>query len=226
MGKTLRERIFELADEPYRKFQSGLLPGIDNILGVRLPAIRKLAKEVAQGDWRGFLSAAQGDYYEEIMLQGLVIGYAKGDIEEILNFTADFIPKINNWGVCDSFCSNLKITQSHMIRVWGFLQPYLRSGREFEIRFAVVMLLNFYLNQEYIDRVLVSLSQVNHDGYYAKMAVAWVVSICFVKFPEKTMPYLQQNHWDTFTFNKALQKIRESLCIDEETKALIGKLKR
>ena len=113
-----------------------------------------------------------------------------------------------------------------MIRVWEFLQPYLRSRREFEIRFAVVMLLNFYLNQEYIDRVLVSLNHVNHDGYYAKMAVAWVVSICFVKFPEKTMPYLQQNNWDIFTFNKALQKIRESLCIDEETKALIGKMKR
>ena len=226
MEKTLRERIFELADERYRKFQSGLLPGIDNILGVRLPDIRKLAKEISKGDWRGYLSEAQDDYYEEIVLQGLVIGYAKADIEEILHSTAEFIPKINNWGICDSFCSNLKITQEHMERVWEFLQPYLGSGQEFEIRFAVVMLLNFYMNPQYIDRVLANLNTVKQDGYYAKMAVAWVVSICFVKFPEKTMPYLQKNNWDDFTYNKALQKIRESLCVDKNTKELIGKMKR
>jgi 3-methyladenine DNA glycosylase AlkD len=226
MEKTVRERIFEMADQKYRQFQSGLLPGINNILGVRLPDIRKLAKEISKGDWRSFLSDAKDDYYEGIMLQGLVIGYAKGDIEEILQYTAEFIPKINNWGVCDSFCSNLKITQNYRERVWEFLQPYLNSQKEFEIRFAVVMMLDFYINPSDIDRVLSSLNQVNHDGYYAKMAVAWVVSICFVKFPEKTWVYLRKNNWDDVTYNKALQKIRESLCVDKVTKESIRKMKR
>jgi 3-methyladenine DNA glycosylase AlkD len=226
MEKTIRERLSDRADEKYRKFQSGLLPGIDNILGVRLPDLRKLAKEIVKGDWRTYLLDALDDYYEEIMLQGLVIGYAKADIDEILHYVAEFVPKINNWGVCDSFCINLKITQDHRERVWKFLQPYLISDQEFEIRFAVVMVLNFYINQEYIDRALESLNNVKHGDYYANMAVAWAVSVCFVKHPDKTMLYLQKNNWDDFTFNKALQKIRESLCVDKETKVLIGKMKR
>jgi 3-methyladenine DNA glycosylase AlkD len=226
MEKTVRERIFEMADPKYRQFQSGLLPGIDNILGVRLPDIRKLAGEIAKGDWRTFLSAAQDDYYEEIMLQGLVIGYAKGDIEEILDYTADFISKINNWGVCDSFCISLKITKEHRDKVWQFLQPYLRSRAEFEIRVAVVMLLNFYIEDDYLDRVLVLLDGLKHPGYYVKMAVAWAISICFVKYPEKTMAYLKNNTLDDFTYNKALQKITESFQVEKETKIVIRNMKR
>jgi len=226
MERTIRKRFVELADPKYRQFQSGLMPGIDNILGVRLPDIRKVAKELAKGDWRSYIAIAQQDYHEEIMLQGLVIGYAKADVEEILHYVAEFIPKINNWGICDSFCSNLKITKGQLPRVWQFLQPYLNSSAEFEIRFAVVMLLFYYLNDEFMDRVLVSLNKVNLDGYYVRMAVAWAVSICFVRYPEKTMVYLRENNWDDFTFNKALQKISESFCVEKDTKVLIRKMKR
>lgn len=226
MKKTVRECIFKLADEKYRRFQSKLLPDTEKIIGVPLPKLRKLAKEIAKDDWRGYLAAAQDDYYEEVMLQGLVIGYAKADIEEILRYIGAFVPKINNWGVCDSFCSSLKITKAYMSRVWRFLEVCFCSQEEFKVRFAVVMLLNFYIHDDYIDRVLKLLNCIKHDGYYAKMAVAWAVSICFVKFPGKTMPYLKKNNWDDFTYNKALQKITESLCIDGQTKALIRKMKR
>ncbi|HBF36464.1 MAG TPA: DNA alkylation repair protein [Firmicutes bacterium] len=226
MEKTVKERILELADEKYRQFQSKLLPDTVNLVGVRLPELRALAKELAKGDWRHYPETAEDELYEETMVQGLVIGYAKADVEEILRYVAAFMPKINNWGTCDSFCSNLKITRDHPARVWEFLQPYLSSHKEFEVRFAVVMLLNFYINLSYIDKVLASLATVKQEGYYARMAVAWTVSICFVKFPEKTLVYLQNNNWDDFTYNKALQKIRESRCVDKETKALIGRMKR
>jgi len=226
MNKTVRERIFELADEEYRHFHSALVPGSDNIVGVRLPRLRELAKELAKGDWRNYISSAQDDYYEEIMLQGLVIGYAKADIEEISRYAATFVPKINNWAVCDSFCNSLKITKKHMAQVWDFLQPYLRSREEFELRFGIVMLLSFYIEDEYIDRVLALLDGARHKGYYVKMAVAWAVSICFVKYPEKTMAYLQKNSLDDFTYNKALQKIIESFRVDKETKTIIRSMKR
>jgi 3-methyladenine DNA glycosylase AlkD len=226
MEKTVRECIFSLADDEYRKFQSGLIPGINNILGVRLPSLRKLAKELAKGDWQGYISAAQDDYYEEIMLQGLVIGYAKADIEEILRYVAAFVPKINNWAVCDWCCGSLKITKEHLTRVWDFLQPYLLSQKEYELRFGIVMLLSFYIEDEYIDRVLMLLDSVKHEGYYVKMAVAWALSICFVKYSEKTMTYLKKNTLDDFTYNKTLQKITESFRVDKETKTIIRNMKR
>jgi 3-methyladenine DNA glycosylase AlkD len=226
MDKTVRERILELVDEQYRQFHSGLLPGTDNILGVRLPLLRELAKELAKGDWRGYLESAQDEYYEEVMLQGLVIGHAKANIAEILSYVSAFVPKINNWAVCDSFCSSLKITKQHMELVWQFLQPYLQSRKEFELRFGIVMLLDFYIVDEYIDQVLSRLDAVKHEAYYVKMAVAWAFSICFIHYPEKTMAYLQNNTLDDFTYHKALQKITESFRIDKETKVLIRSMKR
>ena len=225
MDKTIKEQLFELAEENYQKFSSALLPNIDNILGVRLPTLRKLAKVIAKDDWRKFIATADSDYFEEVILQGMVIGYATADIEEILHYVANFIPLIDNWSVCDSFCSGLKFTKDNMKTVWDFIQPFLSSKKEYEVRFGVVMLLDFFINEEYIDRVLELLDNTKHDGYYAKMAVAWAVSMCYVKFPVQTMKYLKNNTLEDFTYNKSLQKITESLQVDKETKAIIKGMK-
>ena len=222
----IREQIFELADEEYRKFQSTLCPGCSNILGVRVPLLRNLAKEIARGDWRGYFENAENDFFEEVMLQGMVIGYAQAEIDELIRYINAFVPKIYNWAVCDSFCTGLKFTKKNRDILWENLYMHLSSKEEFEIRFGTVMLLNYYVEEDYIDRVLLLLDGIKHKGYYVKMAVAWAVSICFVKFPEKTMDYLMQNSLDNFTFNKSLQKITESLRVDKETKTLIRGMRR
>ncbi|MED0705314.1 DNA alkylation repair protein [Aneurinibacillus aneurinilyticus] len=213
-------------DTDYQKFSAALIPTINNVLGVRLPELRKIAKKIVKGDWRTYLETAKDEYFEEIMLQGMVIGYVKTDIEELLSYVALFVPKIDNWSVCDSFCTGLKFTKENKERVWEFLQPYLSSKKEYEIRFGVVMLLDFYIETEYIERVLNLLDRVKHEGFYAKIAVAWAVSICYVKLPDSTMEYLRNNTLDDFTYNKALQKITESKRVDKETKNLIRSMKR
>ncbi|MFL1673387.1 DNA alkylation repair protein [Paenibacillus dendritiformis] len=226
MDTTIRAQIMALADEKYRQFSASLIPNINNVVGVRLPELRKLARNIAKGDWRAYLAQADSDYFEEVMLQGMVIGGAKADVEEILHHVAAFVPKIDNWSVCDSFCSGLKIASSHQERVWEFIQPYLESDQEYDIRFSVVMLLNYFIDEPYIHRVLERLDRIKHEGYYVKMAVAWAVSICFVKLPDITMEYLRSNSLDDFTYNKALQKIAESYRVAPETKALIRSMKR
>ncbi len=226
MGKTIKEQLLELVDDEYQKFSSALIPTINNIVGVRLPELRKLAKNIAKSDWRIYLYHAENEFFEEIMLQGMVIGYVKTDIEEILPYISAFVPKIDNWSVCDSFCVGLKFTKSNKKQVWDFLQPYLSSDKEYEIRFGVVMLLNFYIEEEYIGQVLQRLDNVKHEGYYVKMAVAWAISNCYVKLPEPTMNYLTNNSLDDFTYNKALQKITESFRVDQDTKQIIRSMKR
>jgi len=226
MNQTIRDRIFDRAEEEYKKFQSSLIPGEDRLLGVRLPFLRELAKEIANEDWREYLNTAEDEYYEEIMLQGLVIGYAKASPEEILQYVARFVPKITNWGVCDSFCTVLKLAKKHPQMVWEFIQPYLKSGKEFEIRFAVIMMLAHFINDHSIDQVISSLDKVHHEGYYVKMGVAWAISVCFVKYPEKTMVYLKNCGLDDFTYNKSLQKIVESYRVDPESKVIIRSMKR
>lgn len=226
MGKSIREQILDLEDLEYKKFHNRLCPGNDNIIGVRLPQLRKLAMKIAKEHWREYMKEAQSDYYEEVMLQGLVLGYVIADTEEFLIYVKEFVPKIDNWAVCDSFCNGLKMTKKNMEIVWTFLQPYFSSKREFEIRFGIVMLLGFYINENYVDRVLLLLDKAKHEGYYAKMAVAWAVSICFVKFSDKTMKYLKNNELDDFTYNKSLQKIIESLRVEKEMKSIIRSMKR
>ncbi len=229
----IKEQLFHLADEKYRQFQSGLCPNTDGIIGVRLPILRKLAKEIAKGDWREYLNYANNQYrnansqyFEEVMLTGMVIGYVKADKEEILKYVADFVPQIDNWAVCDSFCTGLKFTKVNKSRVWEFIQPYLFSEEEFQIRFGVVMLLNYYIEADYIDRVLDILNRIKHEGYYVKMAVAWAISMCFVKYEIETMSFLEKNELEDFTYNKAIQKIIESLQVDQETKEILKKMKR
>ncbi|MEF3308800.1 DNA alkylation repair protein [Paenibacillus sp. GYB004] len=226
MKLSIREQLLELADEEYRKFSSSLLPTIDHVIGVRLPELRKLAKSIARSDWRTYLKQAEDDYFEEVMLQGMVIGYAKAELEELLSHVADFVPKIDNWSVCDSFCTGLKFTPANKRRVWAFIQPYLRSENEYELRFGIVMLLFYYVDEPHIQSVLSLLDSIRHDGYYVKMAVAWALSVCYVKQPEKTMNYLLNHSLDAFTYIKALQKITESNRVSPETKLKIRQMKQ
>ena len=107
-----------------------------------------------------------------------------------------------------------------------FLKKYLKSKEEFKLRFALVMLLDFYITEDYIDYVLDVLNNIKHDGYYVKMAVAWALQVAFVKFEDKTMKLLENNNIDDWTYNKALQKIIESYRVDEKTKSKIRKMKR
>lgn len=225
MEYTIRDQLEELAEEKYRIFTSSLNPGKNNILGVRLPLLRKMAAKISKGDWKAYLAEASENSMEEVMLQGMVIGNCKGDIEEVLKMVEDYIPKIDCWSVCDSFCSGLKITKSNKERVWEFIQPYLSSNREYEIRFGVVMLL-YYISPEYATLAFAHFERIHHEGYYVKMAVAWLLSIYFIQIPELTMEYLKNNRLDIFTYNKALQKITESLKVDSDTKALIRSMKR
>lgn len=226
MQAEIKKRLRSLADDKYRSFISGLVPETDNILGVRLPQLRKLAREIADGDWRAYIGTADDEYFEEIMLQGFITGLVKVDPEERLRLIEGFIPKIHNWSVCDSFSAGLKFAGRHKERVWEFLQPYFKSDREFEIRFAVVMGMDYFIDDEYIDEFIGLMDKIRHDGYYVKMAVAWAISECYVRFPGKTLAYLRNNDLDDFTYNKALQKIIESNRVDDSARDLMRSMKR
>lgn len=227
MRIDIKKELAALADEKYKEFHSSLLPGTNHILGVRIPQLRALAKQLAkENDWQSFVKNPETEYYEETMLQGMIIGIAKMDADEQMKYISMFVPRINNWAVCDIFCGELKTAvRKGKDTIWQFIQPYLQSTEEFKIRFGVVMLFH-YIDGEHIDSILRYADTFRHDGYYARMAVAWLISICFIKFPEKTMEYLKHSRLDNWTYNKSLQKITESLRVEKKTKNCIRSLKR
>ena len=228
MKQKIKQELKQLADEKYREFQKGLCPGTENILGVRVPVLRNYAKKLAKEyEIRELLNHIDNEFYEEIMLQGMLIGLKKDkDIQNILKDIERFVPKIDNWGVCDVFCAGLKITQKHEIEMWNFLQKYVTSDKEFEIRFGVVMILDYYITEEYLEKNFAIFDYIQSDKYYVQMAVAWAISICLIKFYDKTIEYLKQAKIDKFTYNKALQKAIESYRISDEQKAELRKMKK
>ena len=222
----IKEQLSLLAEPKFQQFTAKLLPGVTDILGVRLPLLRQMAKQLAKGDWKAYLSHALDSSYEEIMLQGMALGYAKGGLQEKREYLQAFIPKINNWPVCDSACSAIKLAEQQPEEFWDFLMPYLDSKKEFQVRFALVQLLDYYVNETYLGRVLDAVQQAGQGGYYANMAQAWAVSICYREFPEETLPFLKENSLNDFTHNKAIQKITESLKVPEEKKEIARRMKR
>ena len=223
--EKVKEHLIQLAEEDYKEFSGSLIPGCNNMLGCRIPKLRQLAKEICRSDFRKYLQNTSDEYFEEIMLQGFVIGYAKMDIEERLAYAQRFIPKIKDWSVNDGFCSTFKAALKNRERVWEFLIPYAESEKEFEIRVAAVMYMNYFLTEEYIDRVLKKLFCMKQDDYYAMMGIAWALATAYAKFPKQTSDALEWD-WPKATLNKAIQKMCESYRISKEDKVELRKRKK
>lgn len=216
--QELRSRLEEMAEKDYKEFSASLIPGVKNMLGIRLPKLRTLAKELAKEDWKTYLSWTEFSYFEEVMIQGMVLGYVKAPIEEILETAEQFIPRIDNWSVNDSFCTTFQSAKKYPEETWNFFMKYSKSNKEFEVRVVAVMLMAHFLVTSYIDRVLEVLGALDVSKYYASMAVAWAYATAWAKFPEKTRRYLQEHPIDAITYRRTLQKCIESRRITEEDK--------
>lgn len=226
--KNIRKELLELKDEEYGKFQKKLCPDTNlEIIGIRIPKLRNLAKELAEEDYKYYLNSIENKYFEEILLEGFIIGYCKVDIYEKLELIKEFVPKIDSWSITDTFCPTLKIKEKDLEKVWNFIMPYLKSNKEFEVRFAIIMMLDYYITDQYVDEVIECLDKVDNEGYYAKMAVAWTLAEIGIKYYDKLIKYLKGNNkLDTFTYNKTLQKLRESYRISSEQKEELKTMKR
>ncbi len=227
MKYIIKEDLFKLQDKKYQEFHSKLCPGTDNIIGIRIPVLREYAKKLLkENDFKTLINYIDDEYYEEIMLQGMLIGLAKSNFNEIKPYIENFIPKIDNWAICDTFCAGLKITKKYKREMWNLINTYITSDEEFFIRFAVVIILDYYIEEEYIKENFKIFNNIKSDKYYVQMAVAWAISICFAKYFDKTIKYMKTANLDDFTYNKAIQKAIESYRITKEEKDILRKMKR
>lgn len=224
--KNFLQTLKNLADPQYKAFHERLCKtSRAEILGVRSPETKRIAKEIAKGDAAGFLALAGDTYYEELLIQGFVIAFLKAPLTEKRPLIDRFIPQIDNWAVCDSFCAALKPKRGEAEALYRLCLDYLAKSGEYERRAAIVLLMDHLVNEEYIDHIFSGLSNVTCDCYYVHMAVAWCVQVCFVKQKEKTLAFLKMNMLDVQTHNKAIQKITESNRVTKEEKDFVRTLK-
>lgn len=206
--------LFEIKDEKYAKFHSKLLKN-DNIMviGIKTPILRKIAKKISQTSYLDFIKLNKHKYYEEILLHGLVISYLKLEFNEIIKLFNEYIIYINNWASCDIVVSSLKIFKKNQELGFTYINKYLKNKNPWINRVGIVLLINYYINEAYIDKIFSISNNIQTDNYYVKMANAWLISMCLVKYYEKTYNFLLNNKLDNFTYNKAISKSIESLRI-------------
>lgn len=212
--------LFKYADVEYKTFYKKLIPNVseEKIIGVRIPQLRKIAKCLDNDDF-GW------DYYEEIMLHGFYIGYKKLDLAQRLKMLEEFIPKIDNWAVCDCVCSTLKFVKKNQAEFLDFLQKYMYSDKEYDVRFAVITLMDYYLDDEYIDYTLNYLKNIRSEYYYVNMGAAWAFCTAFSKYKDKVLPLLENRQLSSEIHNMTISKIRDSYRVDKETKEYLKTLR-
>lgn len=205
MIENLKKELISLSDKTYQNFSSSLLPNINNILGVRLPILRKMAKKIVKENYELFFKQNDDEYFELTMLEGIIIGNLHP--KEQNKYIEKFIPKINNWSICDSFCAGLKTFKNNPNK--NLLEKYFSSDKEYELRFAYVMLLDYFIENDY-EYVFQKIKEFNSEKYYAKMAVAWCLSICFIKNYNQTFYDIQNSKIHPWVLKKGIRKAIES----------------
>lgn len=200
-GKQVESRLLEFADKEYLEFNKKLnkeeyLKDQKEQIGIRIPILRDYSKKLSkQYELDFLLENINENYYEEIMLKGFIIGQYKNlEWKELEKKIKYFVPKITDWALCDTFCASLKVTKKYQKEIWKMLQKYLKSNNEFDVRFALVMILNYYIKDDYIDDVYLIINDVKLDKYYVKMANAWLISYCLIDYYDKTIEFLKKQY--------------------------------
>ena len=219
------QRLSELSDPTYRDFHAGLIPNIspETILGVRVPALRKLARELrGSAEAQEFMAALPHEYYDEICLHCLMINDIK-DFGATVSALDAFLPYVDNWAVCDlisprSFKSRPPELAAH-VRRW------LESSHSYTVRFGIGVLMSFYLDEDFEPAQLKAVAERCCEEYYVNMMVAWYFATALAKQPEAALPYIENRRLSRWTHNKAIQKSIESRRIPDETKAYLKTLR-
>lgn len=229
ISNKIKQELIQMSDSKYKSFHSNLCPGINNILGIRVPVLREYAKKlIKKYSFEELINNIDDEYYEEIMLQGMLIGLnSKENFNVIKKYIEDYISKIDNWAICDTFCAGLKIINKNKESMWDFINQYLDSDKEFYLRFAIVIILDYYIEEKYLEEIFRIFNNIQSEYYYVKMAIAWAISISLIKYYDKTINYLKNNSKiDKWTYNKSLQKAIESYRITKDQKELLKNMKK
>ena len=230
MNSDLIKELKEKSDAKFADFNRKLIPTVprEKILGVKIPELRTIAKNMAKTvDWKDFLKE-EHFYLEEFFIYGFLLGYGTfSSVEEFISEIENFLPAIDNWAVCDCTVSGLKRIKKHYEVFYEKAKEWLTSKNPFTVRFAIVMLLDYYLENDTFDaKILDMISAISSEEYYVNIAAAWFFSIALIKQYDETIKYFEERKIaDEWIHNKAIQKATESYRIANETKEYLRTLK-
>lgn len=229
MSRDLTRRLIDLTkdNDQYAAFNKSIVNTKMPVIGVRVPDLRRLARGLAPNMSAADISkllTAQNESFDYVLLCGLLITHARLDDQTAIDLTKQYLPHVDSWAHIDIFVEKKRRFAGDIW--WDFALECLQSEAEFTVRYGVISLMTNFLDEAHIDQVFAALRNVKHDGYYVKMALAWLYATSAVHFFELTLAELENEHIDAWTRNKAYQKMRESRRFTPEQQAVILKKKK
>ena len=222
---NIREELLKMQDPKYRDFHSRLMPTVDKkfIIGVRVPELRRFAKEIAKTDDAAeFLKSLPHKYYEENNLHAFLTEKIK-DYETALLETEKFLPYIDNWATCDMFLPEAfrKNTDKLIFKI----NEWIKSDKTYVKRYAIGLLMKLYLDENFKPEQMETVARIRSEEYYVNMMIAWYFATALAKQYDAAVLYIREQRLDKWTHNKAIQKAVESNRISKETKEYLKKFK-
>lgn len=225
INESIKKQLLSLSDADYRAFHSRLIPNADpsSIIGVRVPELRKLARQLTkEPDIDDFLRALPHEYYEENNIHAFVIEQIK-DYNRLINELNDFLPYIDNWATCD--CLSPKVFAEHKDELYEQILIWLDSEHTYTVRFAIKTLMTHFLDEDFAPEQLELVASVRSEEYYIRMAAAWYFATALAKQYDETVRLIQDRRMDKWTHNKTIQKAIESYRVSDEHKKYLRTLK-
>ncbi len=221
----IQKQLFELQDLGYKEFHSKLMPTVskDKIIGVRVPQLRKFAKELNKSDLKAdFLNTLPHKYYEEDNLHAFLIEQIK-DFNECISALDNFLLFVDNWATCDMMTP--KVLAENPDLLYKKIQEWAKSEHTYTVRFAVVTLMKFFMDERLDKKHLKLLLRIKSDEYYINMAIAWYLATALSSRWDLVIPYIENKKFDKWIHNKAIQKSIESYRITKQQKEYLKTLK-
>lgn len=213
------ERLSSFAESDYKKFNAKIVNTALPVIGVRTPIMRKIADKIFLTDKYGYIDNCKFNYFEDVFIYGLVI--AKFDYDELLKYLPVYLDKVDSWAHIDSFVPSIKCVNKNKEKFFQLIKSEILTAKGFYLRFLIVLLMDFYLDEGRLDYVFSTCEKVDGRGYYSDMAIAWLISVAYVKFKDKTFDFIKNCNLTDFTLNKAISKIKDSFRVTRENKILL-----
>lgn len=223
---NIQKKLFEMQDLEYKKFHSKLMPTVnpDRIIGIRVPMLRRFAKDFSKTSQANeFIKKLPHQYYEEDNLHAFIIEQIK-DYDSAVSELNRFLPFVNNWATCDMMTP--KVFEKNTDKLIRQVNIWISSEHTYTVRFAVNMLMKFYLEENFRTEYLQTVAEIKSDEYYIKMVQAWYFATALAKQWDSAVKIIEENRLDLWTHNKTIQKSVESYRITPEQKEYLKKLKR
>lgn len=219
----IQKTLLSMGEESYRAFSSKLMPTVEKskVIGIRTPVLRKYAKTLV--DYEAFLQELPHTYFEENNLHAFLIEREK-DFDRCIEKLDAFLPYVDNWATCDSM--KPKVLRKEPEKLLVYIEKWIRAKDIYAVRYAINLLMSFYLDELFDKKYLQMVADVQSDAYYINMMRAWYFATALAKQYEEALPYIENRKLDAFTHHKTIQKAIESLRITKEQKAYLKTLKR